>query len=61
MCTHEANQNLQEIKELVLGQTFDDEIAVLGGFIRKTEEENGDQNEIEIIDEQEELIIGKHA
>ena len=55
VCTHEASRNSQKIKDLVLGQTFDDEIAVLGGFIKKTEDE------IEIVNEQDDIIIGKDA
>jgi len=91
VCTHEASRNLKKITELVQGQTFDDEIAVLGGFLtssvnqttpenQSNDESSGDDDaslnaslntslnssdtrseEVKIIDELSDTIIGKRA
>ena len=74
---------MNKIKELVEGQTFDDEIAVLGGFLTKSSAETTPENqnhhensgdddtslnsldtrseEVKIIDELSDTIIGKQA
>ena len=65
-CTHEVSRNKSKIENLIKCQTFDDEIAVLGGYLTLTndiqndtlDETRNDSSQLKIVDEMEDLTIG---